>query len=135
MNLFLVLFIILASMIVFPLLLKWREASMRKLSKKFGLSFKSEQPGFLEFYLTLYRGKKDFNHIQGNLNGHSIHIYDKFWFSLFISFPSRTVIEVDGIPRGEKDFTPWDIIWGGFINLTSTSEIQMILQNLRSARG
>ena len=108
---------------------------MRKLAKEFGLSFKSEPPRFLDFYLKFNLGKKDLNHIQGNLSGSSVHIYDKIHFSLIVPLPSRTVIEVDGATLGEKDFTLGDLVLGGFVNLTPTSKIRIILQNLRSARS
>lgn len=136
MNSLLDLALILGLLAVVPTLLKARELSMKGLAKRLELSFHSEPPRLLDFYLKFNLGTRDLNHIQGNLDSHSVHVYDKFkFFMLGTALPSRTVIEIDGVPLGEKNFTLGEVLFGGISNLMPAGKIRKIMQNLSKAGG
>ena len=133
-------FLILALIAIYPLRLTVREKRMHKLAEDFGLQFRpGDRPNFFDFYFRIIsgwkKGRKELNHIEGTLNNHKIHIYDRFHF-FFDSIPSATIIEIDGEILGKTKFRIADYIFdyaiaNFFYNLLPIETLRKVLGELQ----
>ncbi|TSC73277.1 MAG: hypothetical protein G01um101470_166 [Parcubacteria group bacterium Gr01-1014_70] len=124
---------------IVPIRFKIREQMMRNLAREFQLDFSSEEAlKFSDFYLKILweRHSREINHIEGMLNNHKIHIYDKVHFAPF-GEPYRCIIEIDGKvlnPEGKK-FNMFTYLFyyviANYFYPTSVKSLRILLQNVK----
>lgn len=97
---------ILCAIFSFPAYITWRAKRMRHLATELSLSYRTgDMPSVLDLFFGTFRGiigprtgEKVINHIEGNVNGHRIHVYDRihFFWDASSGLLQHTVVEVDG---------------------------------------